>query len=169
MLPKPKKRGCHLTDWGKIIEAIIYILKGGVQWRILPSDFPPWQTVYHLFRKWNKKEFMGCAQQSIACPCQRCPRQTIPPHRRDFGQPMREKRPARWQRRLRCLETYQGQKTTYINGYIGFTGRRAHHPREFPGSLWSQRVARWSPSNGLAGCTSSGWMVGIVGSRLLIG
>jgi len=55
MLPKPKKRGRPLTDRRKIIEAIFYILKGGIQWRMLPSDYPPWQTVYHVFRKWNKE------------------------------------------------------------------------------------------------------------------
>ena len=55
MLPKPKKRGRPLTNRRKIIEAIFYILKGGIQWRMLPSDYPPWQTVYHVFRKWNKE------------------------------------------------------------------------------------------------------------------
>ena len=54
MLPTPKKRGRPLTDRRIIIDAIFYILKGGVQWRMLPSHFPPWQTVYHLFLNRNK-------------------------------------------------------------------------------------------------------------------
>ena len=23
-------------------------------WRLLPIDFPPWKTVYHVFRKWAR-------------------------------------------------------------------------------------------------------------------
>ncbi len=41
-------------DPREILNAIFYILKGGVQWRMLPSEFPPWQTVYYHFRKWRR-------------------------------------------------------------------------------------------------------------------
>lgn len=33
--------------------AICYVVKGGIQGRLLPVNFPPWQTVYHVFRKWT--------------------------------------------------------------------------------------------------------------------
>ena len=45
MLPQPKKRGRPPTDRRPLVDAILYIKKGGIQWRLLPSDFPPWQTV----------------------------------------------------------------------------------------------------------------------------
>jgi transposase len=80
MLPKPKKRGRPLTDRRKIIEAIFYILKGGVQWRMLPSGLPSVADGLSSVPKMERRECIGCAQQSIACPCQRCPRQTIPLH-----------------------------------------------------------------------------------------
>lgn len=32
---------------------MFYINKSGCQWRMLPSDFAPWQTVYYYFRKWK--------------------------------------------------------------------------------------------------------------------
>ena len=35
------------------MNAILYINKAGCQWRMLPSDFAPWQTVYYYFRKWK--------------------------------------------------------------------------------------------------------------------
>jgi len=54
LLPKPKRRGRPPTDRRLIITAILYVLKGGLQWRLLPTDFPPWQTVYHVFRKWTR-------------------------------------------------------------------------------------------------------------------
>jgi putative transposase len=37
--------------WG----AIFYITKTGCQWRLLPIDFPPWQTVYYYFNKWKRE------------------------------------------------------------------------------------------------------------------
>ena len=42
-------------DWSYrlILNAIFYISKSGCQWRMLPSDFPPWSTVYTYFRKWK--------------------------------------------------------------------------------------------------------------------
>jgi putative transposase len=35
-----------------IYNAILYVLRGGIQWRLLPPPFPPWQTVYSRFRRW---------------------------------------------------------------------------------------------------------------------
>jgi transposase len=40
----------------KIVNAILYQLKNGCQWRDLPSDFPKWQTVYSQFRRWQTDE-----------------------------------------------------------------------------------------------------------------
>jgi putative transposase len=37
-----------------IIDAIMYVLRGGIQWRMLPKDFPPWKTVYDYFFRWKK-------------------------------------------------------------------------------------------------------------------
>jgi putative transposase len=38
-----------------IWDGIFYITKSGCQWRLLPSNFPPWQTVYYYFRKWKRE------------------------------------------------------------------------------------------------------------------
>lgn len=38
----------------EIVNAIFYILRGGSSWRMLPHDFPPWDTVYGYFRRWCK-------------------------------------------------------------------------------------------------------------------
>lgn len=40
-----------------IIDAIFYVSKGGIQWRCMPSDLPPWQTVYYYYRKWRQNGF----------------------------------------------------------------------------------------------------------------
>jgi transposase len=53
MLPKISRRGRPPTDRRRVVDAILYIVKGGIQWRMLPSTFPPWKTVYHIFRQWT--------------------------------------------------------------------------------------------------------------------
>lgn len=35
------------------MNAIMYILKTGCQWRMLPKDFPPHNTVFYYFNKWK--------------------------------------------------------------------------------------------------------------------
>jgi putative transposase len=37
----------------ELIDAMLYVLLGGIAWRALPHEFPPWQTVYHYFRVWR--------------------------------------------------------------------------------------------------------------------
>ncbi len=35
----------------EIVNAIFYVLRGGIAWRLPPKDFPPWQTVYRWFAR----------------------------------------------------------------------------------------------------------------------
>jgi putative transposase len=37
----------------EIVDALRYVLRGGIAWRALPHDYPPWQTGYHYFRAWR--------------------------------------------------------------------------------------------------------------------
>jgi putative transposase len=34
---------------------MLYLVKTGCQWRSIPSEFPPWQTVYRYFAAWRRK------------------------------------------------------------------------------------------------------------------
>jgi putative transposase len=55
LLP-PAKPGGRPRKWPLrlICDGIFYVLRTGCQWRLLPCDFPPWQTVYHYFRQWRR-------------------------------------------------------------------------------------------------------------------
>lgn len=64
--PPKKQRGCpRKWRWRKILNAIFYVLRGGCQWRLLPHDFPPWQTVYDYFRQWRRKGLWEKIHQAL--------------------------------------------------------------------------------------------------------
>ena len=51
-LPGPAGRGHpRLHGLRVILNAVFYVLKSGCPWRLLPRDFPPWNTVYDWFRR----------------------------------------------------------------------------------------------------------------------
>src|SRR5690348_18384095 len=51
---RPGRRGRpRIWPRRRIIEAILYLDRTGCAWRYLPSDFPPWQTVYGYFAIWR--------------------------------------------------------------------------------------------------------------------
>ena len=54
-----KKTRPRKVDLYDIFCAVLYILKGGIQWRMLPSDFPNWKLVYYYFTVWSKKNDDG--------------------------------------------------------------------------------------------------------------
>jgi transposase len=37
----------------RIVEAILYVNRTGCAWRYLPSEYPPWRTVYGYFAAWR--------------------------------------------------------------------------------------------------------------------
>jgi len=53
LLPKPARRGRKPIDRRRVIDAILYVVRSGCQWRMLPRDFPNWSTVYGVFRRWR--------------------------------------------------------------------------------------------------------------------
>ena len=40
-------------DLREIVDAILYLLRSGCSWRLLPHDLPPWPTVQYYFRNWR--------------------------------------------------------------------------------------------------------------------
>ena len=53
VLAKPTNQGRPRVHSDRLVyNAILYVLRGGITWRMLPKSFPPWQTVYGRFRTW---------------------------------------------------------------------------------------------------------------------
>jgi putative transposase len=51
-VPK-QKQGPKQVCRRRIINAILYLVRTGCQWRNLPHDFPKWKTVYNVFWHWR--------------------------------------------------------------------------------------------------------------------
>ena len=54
LLSSAEKRG-RPPKWPlrHVADAVFYLLRSGCSWRMLPKEYPPWQTVYYHFRKWR--------------------------------------------------------------------------------------------------------------------
>jgi putative transposase len=54
VLPKANLRGRPRThSLRRIINALMYVVRTGCQWRMLPKEYPPWPTVYYYFARWR--------------------------------------------------------------------------------------------------------------------
>lgn len=53
LLPRPKKMGRPPADLRAVLNAILYLVRSGCQWRLLPHDFLPWSTVHTWYRRWR--------------------------------------------------------------------------------------------------------------------
>ena len=59
----------RMVNIREVINAILYVVKTGCQWRALPRDFPHWKTVYTYFLRWRNsgkwKEIHDALRQKV--------------------------------------------------------------------------------------------------------
>src|SRR5512146_2427614 len=54
LLPPPATAGRREKHPRReIVNAILYVVRTGCAWRLLPREFPPWQTVFWYFKRWR--------------------------------------------------------------------------------------------------------------------
>jgi len=64
---KPRKIDLH-----GVFCAILYVLKSGCQWSMIPSDFPKKDTVYYYFKLWKEKpseDALSLLEQALKKMC----------------------------------------------------------------------------------------------------
>ncbi len=82
----PPSHGGHprVIDLRSIINGLFYRNRSGCQWRMLPKEFGPWQTVYYYFALWRKK---GTWQKLNEALRERVRVQTLDPETQQPRQP----------------------------------------------------------------------------------
>tara|TARA_Y100000310_G_C20499396_1_gene723186 strand:- start:560 stop:940 length:381 start_codon:yes stop_codon:yes gene_type:complete len=55
LLPGAKPGGRpRSADLREVVNGILYVLRSGCSWRMVPHDLPPWGTMYRYFRRWSR-------------------------------------------------------------------------------------------------------------------
>ena len=52
-------------DLREVVNGILYLVKTGCQWQMLPSDFPNWPMVYYYFRTWKETGLIERIHESL--------------------------------------------------------------------------------------------------------
>ncbi len=66
------------VDLYEVFCGVLYLLKSGCQWRLLPGEFPKWRTVHSYFQKWSEPGLDGISvlERALKKIGWRGPRQT---------------------------------------------------------------------------------------------
>jgi transposase len=46
----------RVVDLYHVFCGVLYLLKTGCQWRLLPKEYPKWELCYYYFNLWNNKD-----------------------------------------------------------------------------------------------------------------
>jgi putative transposase len=66
LLPATKFGGRpRTTELRGVVNAILYLVKTGCHWRLLPNEFPPWRTVYEYFKNWRDQGTLITVQRAL--------------------------------------------------------------------------------------------------------
>jgi putative transposase len=109
-----------------ILDAILLSPKTGCQWRMLPGEFAPWQTVYYYFRRWREEGRLQCLLSAL--------RRTV---RREEG---REGEPSALVSDCQSVSTSRTGGIASYDAYKSVKGRKRHLAVDTEGLPWNVMV-----------------------------
>ena len=136
-LPAPRSGGRNggrpATDTREVLNAVFYHLRAGGAWRLLPHDFPPWESAYAYFRRWQADGTWQRVHDALRAECR--------------GVEGREAQPT-----AAVLDS-QSVKTTSRGGERGYdAGKKNRRPQAAPpGGLPGSAVGGGRPPRRRAG------------------
>ena len=66
LLPPDSSRGHPRTvNLREVVNRILYVLRGGIPWRMMPHDLPPWGTVWWYCRKWRAEGIWERVEEAL--------------------------------------------------------------------------------------------------------
>jgi len=72
LIPPAKPGGRpRKLDMRMVINGILYVAVGGIQWRMLPKEYPKWKSVYDYFRTWRNDGTWGRIHDSLRAQVRR--------------------------------------------------------------------------------------------------
>lgn len=69
LLPKPAPTGRPRADLREVTNGILYLVRTGCQWRLLPKCFPPWSTVHTWYRRWRTDGTLEAVHDALWRAC----------------------------------------------------------------------------------------------------
>ena len=136
-LPLKRTRKHDLRD---VLDAILWLVRTGCQWRNLDTQFPPWKSVHYYFSKWSKDGTLETINDAL----NRKERQLLPD---------REETPslllvdAQSVRLLPMIGSHRG-----IDGGKWINGRKRSILTDTLGRIWRVEVCAANIHDGVAGC-----------------
>jgi putative transposase len=130
LIPPSKPGGRHRKlDMRAVVNAIFYVVDGGIKWRMLPHEYPKWPSVYWYFSQWRDTS----AWQRLHDTLRAQVRQQEGRHKHPTAgcldsQSVKTTEPGRgaW---LRQWEKGQRTQTAPLGRYLGVAHGRARHRR----------------------------------------
>jgi putative transposase len=62
-IPNANRKRKH--DLRQVWNALLYLVKTGCQWRMIPKEFPSWQVVYYYYNRWQQEEVYDVILEKI--------------------------------------------------------------------------------------------------------
>lgn len=114
LFPQSRSSRGRPRTWAyrEIVNAIFYIVRSGEAWRLLPHDFPPWQTVYGYYWQWRNSELWATLNATL-----------VPAVRQQEG---REAQPSAAIIDSQSVKTAEGGEARGVDVHKQVNGRKRH-------------------------------------------